>query len=272
MIHGQSGLNLLADYRLPELDPREPWTPLSSPDAGSTSRRARRWWTGCTSLRRTPGGSPPFAGRDAACPDRLAGRPPRNHPLAAAGDDASPVPGYPRRRRPAVYSGWPHLDLRRREFRVRSDPGAGGRRLWIYLARDVAQDMVMYLRRPGGQLQFSRYSLQQRRIGAYQRTANPDPAEPHRRPVRGKFGRKGGDEPAQFHPGFTRDAGVSPARYVTEARPPPPDSCLSRPMIPLSGLPSKAGLAPALTYAACLRNSSTSRREYRQRFHCRKMA
>jgi transcriptional regulator GlxA family with amidase domain len=28
------------------------------------------------------------------------------------------------------------------------------------LARDVAQDMVMYLRRPGGQLQFSRYSLQ----------------------------------------------------------------------------------------------------------------
>jgi transcriptional regulator GlxA family with amidase domain len=29
------------------------------------------------------------------------------------------------------------------------------------LARDVAQDMVMYLRRPGGQLQFSRYSLQQ---------------------------------------------------------------------------------------------------------------
>jgi transcriptional regulator GlxA family with amidase domain len=29
------------------------------------------------------------------------------------------------------------------------------------LARDIAQDMVMYLRRPGGQLQFSRYNLQQ---------------------------------------------------------------------------------------------------------------
>ncbi|TAT60063.1 GlxA family transcriptional regulator, partial [Enterobacter cloacae] len=29
------------------------------------------------------------------------------------------------------------------------------------LARDVAQDMVMYLRRPGGQLQFSRYNLSQ---------------------------------------------------------------------------------------------------------------
>ena len=28
------------------------------------------------------------------------------------------------------------------------------------LARDVAQDMGMYLRRPRGQLQFSRYSLQ----------------------------------------------------------------------------------------------------------------
>jgi transcriptional regulator GlxA family with amidase domain len=27
------------------------------------------------------------------------------------------------------------------------------------LARDIAQDMVMYLRRPGGQLQFSRYNL-----------------------------------------------------------------------------------------------------------------
>jgi transcriptional regulator GlxA family with amidase domain len=29
------------------------------------------------------------------------------------------------------------------------------------LARDIAQDFVMYLRRPGGQLQFSRYNLQQ---------------------------------------------------------------------------------------------------------------
>ncbi|VTM89398.1 transcriptional activator FtrA [Raoultella ornithinolytica] len=29
------------------------------------------------------------------------------------------------------------------------------------LARDIAQDMVMYLRRPGGQLQFSRYNLRQ---------------------------------------------------------------------------------------------------------------
>ncbi|STR39535.1 transcriptional regulator [Klebsiella michiganensis] len=27
------------------------------------------------------------------------------------------------------------------------------------LARDIAQDFVMYLRRPGGQLQFSRYNL-----------------------------------------------------------------------------------------------------------------
>ncbi|MBR7315251.1 GlxA family transcriptional regulator, partial [Klebsiella pneumoniae] len=29
------------------------------------------------------------------------------------------------------------------------------------LARNVAQDMVMYLRRPAGQLQFSRYNLEQ---------------------------------------------------------------------------------------------------------------
>ncbi len=65
-----------------------------------------------------------------------------------------------------------HLDLRRREFGfdltlalVEDDYG-------FTLARDVAQDMVMYLRRPGGQLQFSRYSLQQPGTGAHKRTAS----------------------------------------------------------------------------------------------------
>ena len=33
VIHGQSGLNLLADYRLPELDPREPLVPSGHPAA-----------------------------------------------------------------------------------------------------------------------------------------------------------------------------------------------------------------------------------------------
>ena len=39
VIHGQSGLNLLADHRLHEIDPREP--PFSNSDAGEvkTDRR-----------------------------------------------------------------------------------------------------------------------------------------------------------------------------------------------------------------------------------------
>ena len=45
--------------------------------------------------------------------------------------------------------------------------------------------------------------------------------------------------PRNFTRVFTRDVGVPPARYVTEARPPPHDSFWSRPRIRLRSLPKK---------------------------------
>lgn len=48
VIHGQSGLNLLADHRLHEIDPREPLdTIMITPAEVKTRRRGWRWLTGC---------------------------------------------------------------------------------------------------------------------------------------------------------------------------------------------------------------------------------
>ncbi len=74
----------------------------------------------------------------------------------------------------------------------------------------MAQDMVMYLRRPGGQLQFSRYNLSQSgSSGPFSELQNRILQNLTGRSVRRKAGGKSSHEPAQFHPVFTRDRGVS---------------------------------------------------------------
>ena len=45
-------------------------------------------------------------------------------------------------------------------------------------AREVAQDLVMFLRRPGGQAQFSRYPLNQPNRRARSAICSPDPGKP----------------------------------------------------------------------------------------------
>ncbi|WP_373452511.1 AraC family transcriptional regulator, partial [Enterobacter sp. IF2SW-B1] len=83
------------------------------------------------------------------------------------------------------------------------------------LARAVAQDMVMYLRRPGGPLQFRRYSLQQPGASGpiselqtwiLQHLTADLCVE--------NLAEKVAMSPRNFTRVFTRDAGVSPARYV----------------------------------------------------------
>lgn len=131
----------------------------------------------------------------------------------------------------------------------------------------------MYLRRPGGQLQFSRYNLQQ--------TATRGPINDLLAWLLenltadlsvDKLAEKVAMSPRNFTRVFTRETGASPARYVAEARPPPRGSVWSRLTRRWIVSPSKRDLAAVLTCDACLRNSLTSLGEYRQRFHCRKMA
>ena len=162
VIHGQSGLNLLADYRLPELDPREPldtiiitgrgmnelestavvdWLHLAAPHA----RRIASICGGAMLLAQ----SGLLDGRRATTHWRLLETMQAAYPAIRVEGGPIYVQDGPIWTSGGVSSGF-DLTL----ALVEDDYG-------FTLARDVAQDMVMYLRRPGGQLQFSRYNLQQ---------------------------------------------------------------------------------------------------------------
>ena len=87
------------------------------------------------------------------------------------------------------------------------------------LARDVAQDLVMYLRRPGGQSQFSRHLLNQARkpgpIRDLQAWIGDNLA--HDLSVE-KLAERVAMSPRNFTRVFTRETGTPPARYVEEVR------------------------------------------------------
>lgn len=72
VIHGQSGLNLLADYRLPELDPREPLDTIIITGRGMNEQESTAAvdWLHCCATRAAD--SLHLRRRDAAGPDRPA--------------------------------------------------------------------------------------------------------------------------------------------------------------------------------------------------------
>ena len=161
MIHGQSGLNLLADYRLPELDPREPLDTIIITGRGMNEQESTAvvdWLHLAAPMR---GGSPPFAVAQCCWPRPVCltavGQPPTGGCWKPCKRSTPPsvlrgplyIQDGPVWTSGGVSSGF-DLTL----ALVEDDYG-------FSLARDVAQDMVMYLRRPGGQLQFSRYNLSQ---------------------------------------------------------------------------------------------------------------
>jgi transcriptional regulator GlxA family with amidase domain len=87
------------------------------------------------------------------------------------------------------------------------------------LARDVAQDLVMFLRRPGGQSQFSRHLLNQARKPGPIRDLQSwildnltDDLSVERLADRVAM------SPRNFTRVFARETGTPPARYVEEAR------------------------------------------------------
>jgi len=142
------------------------------------------------------------------------------------------------------------------------------------LARDVAQDMVMYLRRPGGQLQFSRYSLQQPGtsgpISELQtwilQNLTADLCVEN-------LAEKAAMSPRNFTRVFTRDAGVSPARYVTEARLAAARQLLEQTHDSLERVAEQSGFGTSINLRRIFEKQlHLTPGEYRQRFHCRKMA
>ena len=142
------------------------------------------------------------------------------------------------------------------------------------LARDIAQDFVMYLRRPGGQLQFSRYNLQQ--------TATQGPINDLLAWLLenltadlsvDKLAEKVAMSPRNFTRVFTREIGASPARYVAEARLAAARQRLEQTHETLDRIAEQTGFGSSINLRRLFEKQlNLTPGEYRQRFHCRKMA
>lgn len=275
VIHGQSGLNLLADYRLPELDPREPldtiiitgrgmneqestaavdWLHLAAPHA----RRIASICGGAMLLAQTG----LLDGRRATTHWRLLETLQTQYPAIHVEGGPLYIQDGPIWTSGGVSSGF-DLTL----ALVEDDYG-------FTLAREVAQDMVMYLRRPGGQLQFSRYNLQQ--------PGTSGPISDLQTWILENLtadlcvenlAQKAAMSPRNFTRVFTRETGASPARYVTEARLAAARQLLEQTSYPLERIAEQSGFGSSINLRRVFEKQlHLTPGEYRQRFHCRKMA
>ncbi|MGK3197178.1 GlxA family transcriptional regulator [Enterobacter ludwigii] len=275
VIHGQSGLNLLADYRLPELDPREPldtiiitgrgmneqestavvdWLHLAAPHA----RRIASICGGAMLLAQTG----LLDGRRATTHWRLLENLQTQYPAIHVEGGPLYIQDGAIWTSGGVSSGF-DLTL----ALVEDDYG-------FTLAREVAQDMVMYLRRPGGQLQFSRYNLQQ--------PGTSGPISDLQTWILENLtadlcvenlAQKAAMSPRNFTRVFTRETGASPARYVTEARLAAARQLLEQTSDPLERIAEQSGFGSSINLRRVFEKQlHLTPGEYRQRFHCRKMA
>ena len=275
VIHGQSGLNLLADYRLPELDPREPldtiiitgrgmnelestavvdWLHLAAPHA----RRIASICGGAMLLAQ----SGLLDGRRATTHWRLLETMQKSWPAINVVGGPLYVQDGPIWTSGGVSSGF-DLTL----ALVEEDYG-------FTLARDVAQDLVMYLRRPGGQLQFSRYNLNS--------SGSAGPVSELQTWILNnltadlcveKLAEHAAMSPRNFTRVFTRETGASPARYVMEARLAAARQLLEQTSEPLDRIAEQSGFGSSINLRRVFEKQlHLTPSEYRQRFHCRKMA
>ncbi|MEI8632042.1 helix-turn-helix domain-containing protein [Vibrio sp. PP-XX7] len=84
----------------------------------------------------------------------------------------------------------------------------------------MAQDLVMFLRRPGGQSQFSRHLLNQARAPGPIRDLQSWIIEHLTCDLSvNKLAERVAMSPRNFTRVFTRETGISPAKYVEEVRP-----------------------------------------------------
>lgn len=275
VIHGQSGLNLLADFRLPELDPREPWDTIMITGRGNNEEEGTAVvdWLRLAAphadrVASICGGAMLLAetglldGRRATTHWRLLETMQSRYPLVSVEGGPLYIQDGPIWTSGGVSSGF-DLTL----ALVEEDYG-------FTLARDVAQDMVMYLRRPGGQLQFSRYHLQQTEsIGPVSELQSwilenlTDDLSVE------KLAERVAMSPRNFTRVFTRETGVPPARYVAEARLAAARHRLEQTRETLESVAAATGFGNSINLRRIFeRQLQLTPGEYRQRFHCRKMA
>ena len=268
IVHGRSGLSLLADYRLADLDPEEERDTILVTGRGAVGgdtgviaawlKRAARYARRVVSVC---GGALILAecglldGRRATTHWRLLDELHRRFPAVRV--ERGPI--YVRDgsiwTSAGVTAGF-DLTL----ALVEEDYG-------FSLARDVAQDLVMYLRRPGSQSQFSRYLLTQ---------AGPGPIRELQAWILEhldgdlsveRMAERVAMSPRNFTRVFTRETGCSPARYVEEARLDAARQRLERGREGLDEIAAATGLVNRLNLRRVFeRNLSLNPSEYRERF------
>lgn len=275
VIHGMSGLNLLADHRLPELDPRTPWDTIMVTGRGMNAEEgtavvdwlrlaaphARRVVSVC-------GGALLLAetglldGRRATTHWRLLESMQQRFPQITVERGPLYIHDGPVWTSGGVSSGF-DLTLALLE----EDYG-------FTLARDVAQDLVMFLHRPGGQIQFSRYQLPQATghsaiTGLLAWIADNLALELSVETLAAQVAMS----PRNFTRVFTRETGMPPARYVSEARLGAARARLEQTNETLSRIALACGFGSSINLRRIFeRQLHLTPGEYRQRFHCRKMA
>ena len=220
VIHGKSGLKLLADHRLTDLSPAQAWDTIIITGRGLTDAEGEtisNWVRqAAPSARRVVsvcGGAMILAqsgvldGRRATTHWRLLERMQQEFPQITVERGPIFVQDGPAWTSAGVTSGF-DLTL----ALVEADHG-------FDLARSIAQDLVMFLRRPGGQSQFSRYLFNQAKSPGPIRDLqswiidhlNDDLAVE-------KLAERVAMSPRNFTRVFTRETGTPPARYVEEMR------------------------------------------------------
>lgn len=220
MVHGQSGLNLVADHALGELDPEEARDTIMVVGRGTSESEGRfvSDWVrqAAPHARRTVsvcGGALLLAqaglldGRRATTHWRLLDTLQNHYPSVQVERGPIYVQDGVIWTSAGVTAGF-DLTL----ALVEADLG-------FTLARDVAQDLVMYLRRPGGQSQFSRYLLNQARTPGPIRDLQTWILENLAQDLSVEMlAERVAMSPRNFTRVFTRETGTSPARFVEEVR------------------------------------------------------
>ena len=275
VVHGRSGLNLLADHRLSELDPKVQRDTimitgkgLSEEENACVADWVRRAATKARRVASVCAGAFILArsglldGRRATTHWRLLDALQAQFPKVQVEKGPIYVQDQSFWTSAGVTAGF-DLTL---AF-VEDDHG-------FTLARDVAQDLVLFLRRPGGQSQFSRFLMTQ--------SNKPGPIRDlqswilenldHDLSVE-KLAERVAMSPRNFTRVFTRETGTAPAKYVEQVRLDAARQRLEEGAEALEQLAMITGFGNGLNLRRVFeRNLHLSPTEYRERFCSRTLA
>lgn len=266
---GRSGLRLLADASLAELDPRGPWDTLLLTGRGETPEES-------TALARWLAVAAPQARRVVSvCAGALV--------LAEAGllDGRRATTHW--QRLDELARQYPQVHVDRNSIYVQDG------KIWTSagvtsgfdlalalveedggtaLARSVAQDLVLFLRRPGGQSQFSRFLTGQASEPGPIRDVQLWALENLDRDLAvEKLAERAAMSPRNFARVFARQTGTTPARFIEEIRLESARQRIEQGRETLEAVASACGLGSALNLRRTFeRHLGISPSEYRERF------